>query len=659
MFIIFKHLKGDTFFMKLTLPDGSVKEFKDGMTPLEIATELAPSLGKKIICAKVDDNLYDKSKPLSKDCHFKIITEKDAEAFEVLNHSCAHLMAQALSHLYPGIQFGYGPALPEGFYYDVKSPKPITEKDFPAIEAEMHKIAKEALPIVRREISPEEAEVIFKDQKFKTIHIDEVEDRDHCVSIYSQGDFTDLCRGPHMPNTSFLKNFKLLSLAGCYWKGDKNNEQLTRIYGCCFFSSKELEDYIKIRKERAESDHRKIGKEMGLFLLSEYGPGMPFWLNNGWAMKRALEDWLLKILRKHNYQMVQTPQVLSRKLWEISGHWDHYKENMFTTSIEGQDYAVKPMNCPGAIQVYNNSVHSYRDLPVRIGEYGLDHRAEASGSLNGLLRVRCFTQDDSHIFLTLDQLEDEVNDLLSIYKEVYTTFGLPYSIELSTMPDDQIGTVEQWQTAEAQLRKVMDDNHIPYDVNPGDGAFYGPKLDFKVLDSMRRQWQCGTIQLDMQLPGRFGCYYVDKNGNHQTPVMIHRAVLGTFDRFIGVITEHFKGNFPTWFAPVQVELLPVFGQDQAQVDLANKLRNKMIDLGYRSEIDARDESIGYRIRETQTKKIPYSVVIGKNEVANNQVTYRVRGSSLTKTVSIDEFFDILRNDCENHLIKPLPIEENK
>lgn len=645
--------------MKLTLPDGSVKVFKKGMTPLEIAASLAPSLSKKIICAKVDEALYDKSKPLDRDCRFKIITEKDSEAFEVLNHSCAHLMAQALQHLYPGIQFGYGPALPEGFYYDVKSPTPITEKDFPAIEAEMHKIAKEALPIVRKEVSPEEAEKIFKDQKFKTIHVDEVEDRDHCVSIYNQGDFTDLCRGPHMPNTSFLKNFKLLSIAGAYWKGDKNNEQLTRIYGCCFFSDKELEDYLRIRKERAESDHRRLGKELGLFLLSEYGPGMPFWLNNGWAMKRALEDYLLKILRRHEYEMVQTPQILSRKLWEISGHWDHYKQNMFTTSIEGEDYAVKPMNCPGAILVYNNAIHSYRDLPVRIGEYGLDHRAEASGALNGLLRVRCFTQDDSHIFLALNQLEEEVDDLLSIYKEVYSTFGLPYSIELSTMPTDHIGSKEQWDLAEAQLRKVMDDNHIPYEVNPGDGAFYGPKLDFKVLDSMRRQWQCGTIQLDMQLPGRFGCYYVDSSGEHVTPVMIHRAVFGTFDRFIGVITEHFKGSFPTWCSPVQVAILPVFSGDKAQLDFSRKLHSRLIDLGYRSETDFREEKVGYRIREAQTHKIPYALVIGKNEVENNLVTFRVRGGAQLKTVSVEDFLSILKNDVDNHLLKPLSIEGKK
>lgn len=645
--------------MKLTLPDGTVKSYPKGTTPLEVATDLAPSLGKRMICAKVDDALYDKSKPLEKDCRFRVITQKDPEAFEVLNHSCAHLMAQALSHLYPGIQFGYGPALPEGFYYDVKSPVPIAEKDFPAIEEEMRRIAKQALPIVRREISLKEAEEIFRDQRFKAIHADEVEDRDRCVSIYTQGDFTDLCRGPHVPDTSFLKHFKLLSLAGAYWKGNKDNEQLTRIYGCCFFSQKELEDYLQIRKERAESDHRKIGRELGIFLLSEYGPGMPFWLDGGWAMKRALEDYLLKILRKHGYLVVQTPQILSRKLWEISGHWNHYKDNMFTTSVEGEDYAVKPMNCPGAILVYNGALHSYRDLPVRIGEYGLDHRAEASGALNGLLRVRSFTQDDAHIFLSLEGLEKEVEDLLSIYKEVYTAFGLPYSIELSTMPVDHIGTKEQWKIAEDQLRKVMDDNAIPYEVNAGDGAFYGPKLDFKVLDSMRRQWQCGTIQLDMQLPGRFGCFYVDKDGKHATPVMIHRAVFGTFERFIGVITEHFKGSFPTWCAPVQAVLLPVFSGDEAQLALARTLNDRLIDLGYRCRIDDRDEKIGYRIREAQTRKIPYSLVIGKNEVEKNCVTYRVRGGQETKTVPVDGFLALLREDVEGHLLKPLSIAPSK
>lgn len=639
--------------MELTLPDKSVKEFKDGLTPLEIAAQLSVSLPKKTICAVVDGNLWDKSKPLTTGNHsFKIVTKDDPEAFEVLNHSCTHLMAQALCNLYPGTQLAYGPALPEGFYYDVKTPTPISEKDFPAIEKEMHRLADQAYPIVRKEISLEEAKAIFKDQKFKTIHVDEVEDRDHCVSIYTQGNFTDLCRGPHMPNTGYIKYFKLLTIAGAYWKGDKANEQLTRIYGCCYFSAKDLADHLKLLQERKDSDHRKLGKELGLFMLSDYGPGMPFWLNKGWALKRALEDYLLKILRKHHYLLVQTPQVLSRKLWEISGHWDHYKQNMFTTRIEDEDYAVKPMNCPGAMLIYNQTIHSYRDLPVRVGEYGLDHRNEASGALNGLLRVREFTQDDAHILLALDQLESEVDDLLSIYKEVYGTFGLPYSIELSTMPADHIGSVEDWKKAEDQLRKVMDDNHIPYAVNPGDGAFYGPKLDFKVLDSMKREWQCGTIQLDMQLPGRFGCYYVDKDGSHKTPVMIHRAVFGTFDRFIGVITEHFKGDFPTWCAPIQAEILPVFSQDPDQKAYSEKIYDKLIDLGFRGEEDFSDEKIGYRVRSAQVQKVPYTLVIGKDEVKNGTVTYRVFGHSETTTVSLDEFLKVLAKDVDGHYLKP-------
>lgn len=646
--------------MKLILPDGKEATFADGLTPLEIAKSISVSLPKKTICAKVDDKLWDKSKPLPTGTHsFKIITEKDPEAFEVLNHSCTHLMAQAICNLFPGTQLAYGPALPEGFYYDVKTPTPLTEKDFPAIEKEMHRLADQALPIVRKEISLEEAEKIFKDQKFKSIHADEVEDRDHCVSIYTQGNYTDLCRGPHMPNTGYCKHFKLLSLAGCYWKGDKNNEQLTRVYGCCYFTEKDLQDHLKLLQERKDSDHRKLGKELGIFMISEFGPGMPFWLNNGWALKRALEDYLIKILRKHDYLLVQTPQILSRKLWEISGHWDHYKENMFTTKIEGQDFAVKPMNCPGAMLIYNQTIHSYRDLPVRVGEYGADHRNEASGALNGLLRVREFTQDDAHILLALDQLEAEVDDLLTIYKEVYGTFGLPYSIELSTMPDDHIGTVEQWQKAESQLRKVMDDNHIPYAVNPGDGAFYGPKLDFKVLDSMKREWQCGTIQLDMQLPGRFGCYYIDQNGQKQTPVMIHRAVFGTFDRFIGVITEHFKGKFPTWCAPIQAMLLPVSSNDAEQVAFCKSLRNKLIDLGFRSQFDFNDENVGYRIRQAQVQKIPYTLVIGKNEIANNQVTYRILGSNDTHTVSVADFLALLAKDVNGHFLTPSQALEAK
>lgn len=639
--------------MILILPDGSKKEYKDGLTPLEVANEISVSLPKKTICAQVDGNLYDKSKPLPKGEHsFKIITKDDKEAFEVLNHSCTHLMAMAICNLYPGTQLAYGPALEEGFYYDVKTPTPISEKDFPTIEKEMHKLANQSITIVREEISLEKATEIFKDQKFKTIHADEVLDRDHCVSIYTQGNFTDLCRGPHMPNTGYCKHFKLLSIAGCYWKGDKNNEQLTRIYGCCYFSEEELQEHLKILQERKDSDQRKIGKELGIFSLSDYGPGMPFWLNNGWAIKRSLEDYLLKILRKHHYQMIQTPQVLSRKLWEVSGHWEHYKDNMLTTKIEDEDFAVKPMNCPGAMLTYNLTMHSYRDLPVRIGEYGLDHRNEASGALNGLLRVREFTQDDAHILLTLDQLESEIEDLLSIYKEVYSTFGMNYSIELSTMPADHIGTIEQWQNAESQLKKVMDDNNIPYEINEGDGAFYGPKLDFKVLDSMKRQWQCGTIQLDMQLPGRFGCFYIDKDGNHQTPVMIHRAVLGTFDRFIGILIENFKGAFPTWCAPIQISLLPVFSNDEEQVKYCHKLYDLFINQNLRATIDESDEKVSYRLRNSQIKKIPYTIVIGKNEVNDSTVTYRLFGAQDTHTVSLDEFLKIINEDIVNHKIKP-------
>lgn len=639
--------------MILVLPDGSKKEYKDGLTPLEVANEISVSLPKKTICAQIDGNLYDKSKPLPLGEHtFKIITKDDKEAFEVLNHSCTHLMAMAICNLYPGTQLAYGPALEEGFYYDVKTPTPISEKDFPTIEKEMHRLANQSITIVREEISLEKANEIFKDQKFKTIHADEVLDRDHCVSIYTQGNFTDLCRGPHMPNTGYCKHFKLLSIAGCYWKGDKNNEQLTRIYGCCYFTEEELQEHLKILQERKDSDHRKIGKELAIFNLSDFGPGMPFWLNNGWAIKRALEDYLLKILRKHHYQMIQTPQVLSRKLWEVSGHWDHYKENMLTTKIEDEDFAVKPMNCPGAMLTYNLTMHSYRDLPVRIGEYGLDHRNEASGALNGLLRVREFTQDDAHILLTLDQLEAEIEDLLSIYKEVYSTFGMNYSIELSTMPEDHIGTIEQWQNAESQLKKVMDDNNIPYEINEGDGAFYGPKLDFKVLDSMKREWQCGTIQLDMQLPGRFGCFYIDKDGNHQTPVMIHRAVLGTFDRFIGILIENFKGAFPTWCAPIQVSLLPVFSNDDDQVKYCKKLYDLFIDHNLRVSIDDSDEKVSYRLRNSQVKKIPYTIVIGKNEVNDSTVTYRLFGSQDTHTVPLNEFLSIINDDITNHKIKP-------
>lgn len=639
--------------MELVMPDGSVREFEDGAIPLDVADSISKSLKKEMICAQVDGNLWDKSKPLPAGKHtFRVITKKDPEAFAVLNHSCTHLMAQAICRLFPGTKLAYGPALPEGFYYDVRTPQPISEKDFPAIEKEMLKIASQSLPITREEISPEEAKEIFADQPYKTIHTNEVEDRDHCVSIYRQGEFVDLCRGPHMPNTGYCKHFKLLSLAGAYWKGDKNNDQLTRVYGCCYFTAEELKEHLDLLEERKQADHRRLGKELNIFSLSEYGPGMPFWLDGGWAVKRSLENYILKILRKHRYQMIQTPQILSRKLWETSGHWDHYKDNMFTTQIEDEVYAVKPMNCPGAMIVYNQTLHSYRDLPVRIAEYGADHRYEASGALNGLLRLREFTQDDAHIILELFQVQSEVEDLIGIFKEVYSTFGLSFSVELSTMPADHIGTEDVWRKAERELQEVMEKTGIRYVINEGDGAFYGPKLDFKVLDSMKREWQCGTIQLDMQLPGRFGCVYVGRDGTKKTPVMIHRAILGSFDRFIGVLTEHFKGAFPTWCAPYQVALMPVMPEDEAQRQRVEKLRNELIDKGYRVTVFDQDEKVNYRIRLAQVQKIPYTLVVGKSEVADGTDTFRIFGRPAQTTVPHSEFLKILSHDVDGKFLTP-------
>ena len=496
--------------------------------------------------------------------------------------------------------------------------------------------------ILSKEKSLKEGEEIFKGQELKLIHLKEL---NAPLSIYTDGDFTDLCKGPHVPNTSYCKAFKLLSIAGAYFKGDKNNEQLTRIYGTCFFNNKDLEDYLKLVEERKQSDHRKLGRELDLFMLSDYGPGFPFWLPNGMILRNQLVDFWNQIHYKNHYQIVQTPIILSKELWEISGHWDHYKENMYTTMIDDKEYAVKPMNCPGAILVYKNSQHSYKDLPIRVGELGLVHRHEASGALNGLFRVRCFTQDDAHTFIREDQIESEITHLLKLYKEIYSIFGLSYHIELSTRPETgYIGKIETWNKAEDILRKCLEKSNIPYKINPGDGAFYGPKLDFKLLDSLGRIWQCGTIQLDMQLPGRFDCTYVDQDGSKKTPLMIHRAIFGSLERFTGILIEHFKGNFPTWLAPVQVKILPVI--NSAHLNYAKEVLEKLEENNVRAQIDDSDEKLGKKIALATAKKIPYSLVIGDKEIASKSVTYRIFGSNKQVTISLDDFVKLITTDIK-------------
>lgn len=634
--------------MKLKLKDGKVLELENAQDGLSIAKAIAVSLAKKAIAIKVDGELEDLSTVIDHDAEIEIITKESPEAFQILNHSAAHVLAQAIMRLYPDAQLEYGPSIEEGFLYDIGFSSPVSEADFAKIEKEMSKIADEALPIVREEVSLEKAKELFANQKYKLAHLDEIEGK---LTIYRQGEFYDLCRGPHVSNTKYCKHIKLTSISGAYYKGDSKNEQLTRIYGTCFFSAEELENHLKLLEERKQSDHRKLGKELGLFMISDYGPGFPFFLPNGMILRRELENFWYDIHTEEGYVFVKTPIILSRELWETSGHWANYKENMYTTTIDDGIYAIKPMNCPGGMLVYKNEIHSYRDLPIRMGELGLVHRHEASGALNGLFRVRNFTQDDAHIFLRPDQLEDEMNRLLKLFKRIYDTFGLSYKIVLSTRPEDKyIGSIETWNRSEAILEKVLIENGVDYKINPGDGAFYGPKLDFKLKDSMNRIWQCGTIQLDMNLPERFDLTYVDADGEKKRPIMLHRAIYGSLERFIGILIENFKGAFPTWMSPRQVVVLPV-SKEENQVRIANEIVSALKKLKIRAEIDDRDEKISYRMRDAQVKKTPYTLVIGAKEVETGNVTYRIFGSKDSFTVSYDEFVKLISSDIAEKKLK--------
>lgn len=617
--------------------NGERKELPDHSIGFQALKALDNEKKNKAIAMKVNGQVEDLSRELHEDEEVSFLTGEDKEGFEVLNHSCSHLMAQAIHHLYPNAKFGYGPAIEEGFYYDVDfGDEVLTDAAFPSIEAEMKKLVKENLPYKRAEVSKEEALEIFKDNPYKEEHIQEL---DGTISTYTQGDFIDLCRGPHVPSTGYLKHFKLLSLAGAYWKGDSKNKQLTRIYATCWPSEEALKEYLAILQKRKENDHRRLGKELGLFMISDYGPGFPFFLPKGMQLKNELINYWREIHTREGYLEIETPTMLSRELWETSGHWDHYKDNMYTTKIDGKDFAIKPMNCPGAILTYNASLHSYKDLPVRIGELGHVHRHEASGALNGLFRVRAFTQDDAHIFCRRDQLEDEIKGIMRLFDEVYSVFGLSYKIVLSTRPDDYIGEKEFWDEAEAILARACEHSGHEYQINPGDGAFYGPKLDFKLKDSMNRTWQCGTIQLDMNLPHRFHCYYIDNNGEKVEPVMLHRVVFGSIERFIGILIENYGGAFPTWLSPTQVEILPVLPASQGEY--AKEIKQLLDEHHFRSEIDDSEEKLGYRLRNAVVQKIPYSLVIGEKEKENRTVTYRVYGSEKQITVKLEEFIELL------------------
>lgn len=629
--------------IKITFPDLSVKEFENGVTANQIATSISPSLAKKCFIAKLNDELIDLNSPILHNGKIELITGGTSGYESVLNHSCAHLLAQAIRELYPNAMFGVGPAIEEGFYYDIDlGDVKITEEDLPKIEKKMQALVAAAEPIVRKEVSKAEALEMFKNDVYKEELINELEDG-VVISVYQQGNFCDLCRGPHVANTKWLKNFKLLSVSGAYWRGDAKKAQLQRIYGTCFMNEEELKQHLVDLEERKKRDHRKLGKELELFMFSEYGPGLAFWLPNGYILRRTLEDFWIKLHKERGYMVINTPIMLNRQLWETSGHWDHYKDDMFTVEVEDGTYAIKPMNCPGAILVYNNSLHSYKELPLRYAELGNVHRYEASGALNGLFRVRGFTQDDAHTMITEDQIGEEVANIISLYDYVYSVFGLNYSIELSTRPEDNyIGSIEVWDKAEEDLKKACLATGHDFKINPGDGAFYGPKLDFKLRDSMNRIWQCGTVQLDMQLPGRFNCKYIAEEGSKKTPVMIHRACFGSIERFIGIITEHFAGAFPLWLAPKQVTIIPV--NNDAHLAYAKEIEEILTNAGIRVSIDDREEKLNYKIRETQVKKIPYTLVLGDQEKANNSVTYRHHGSNQSFNMPIDDFVNMLKEE---------------
>lgn len=631
--------------IKVSLPDGSVKEFESGSSLLSIAKRLNQKLGKTALLAKVDGENKDLSDTLDHDAKVEFITPDSEEGLHAIRHTASHVMAQAIQHLFPGTKFAIGPAIEKGFYYDLDSDHVFTPEDLRAIEKEMSKIIKANYPLVRKELPRAEALAKFKaeDEPYKVELIEDLPE-DAVISTYTQGDFTDLCAGPHCPSTGRVKAFKLMSIAGAYWRGDEHNKMLQRIYGTAFASKEDLEAYLHMLEEAEKRDHRKLGKQLGLFMLSDYGPGFPFFLPNGMIIRNTLIDYWREVHRKYGYQEVMTPMIMNRQLWETSGHWDHYKENMYFTKIDGEDYAIKPMNCPGGMLVYANEPHSYKELPLRVGELGLVHRHELSGALHGLFRVRCFTQDDAHIFMMPNQIEDVIQETIRLFDEVYATFGLTYHAELSTRPDNSMGDDATWEMTTSALRKAMDDFGLKYSINEGDGAFYGPKIDFHLKDSIGRTWQCGTIQLDMLLPEKFNLTYTGEDGQKHRPVMIHRVVYGSIERFIGILIENYAGAFPAWLAPEQVRVMPITDKyNEYAKQIVDKLESQKI----RAHLDDRNEKIGYKIREAQVKKVPYMLIVGEKEVESGTVSVRSRDNGEQGAMAVDEFIAKLQDEIKN------------
>ena len=622
--------------MKITLKDGSVKEYESATTAAEITKDISMGLYRNACCCRINGAVKDLRTVVDSDCEFEVLTFDEEDGKKAFNHTASHVMAQAVKRLYPDTKLTIGPAIENGFYYDFDVETPFGPEDLEKIEKEMKKIIKENYPIEKFELPVDEAIKLMQDkgEPYKIELINEHAGKGEAISFYKQGEFTELCAGPHIPEMKVIKAFKLTNCTGAYWRGDAKNKMLCRVYGIAFPKASMLEDYLQMLEEAKKRDHRKIGKELELFTLMEEGPGFPFFLPKGMDLKNALIDYWREVHKKAGYLEIQTPMILNRALWERSGHWDHYKDNMYTTVIDDEDYAIKPMNCPGGILVYKTKMHSYKDLPLRMGELGLVHRHELSGALHGLMRVRCFTQDDAHIFMTREQIKDEIKGVVQLIDSVYSTFGFEYHIELSTQPEDSMGAKEDWDIATEALRNAITELGYDYEVNEGDGAFYGPKLDFHLTDCLGRTWQCGTIQLDFQLPERFELEYIGADGEKHRPIMIHRVVFGSIERFIGILTEHFAGAFPTWLAPVQVKFLPIADR---HADYAREIMEKLEAKGIRCELDDRSEKTGFKIRAAQMEKVPYMIIVGDKDVEAGTVSVRSRKNGDEGATTVDEF----------------------
>lgn len=632
--------------MKITLKDGSVKEYASPMSAADIAKDISMGLYRNACVCRINGEVKDLRTVISDDASLEILTFDNEEGKRAFNHTASHIMAQAVKRLYPKVKLTIGPAIEDGFYYDFDTETPFGPEDLAKIEAEMKKIVKEGFALEKFELAPDEAIKLMqeKGEPYKVELINEHAGKGEHISFYKQGEFTELCAGPHLMDVKPVKAFKLTNCTGAYWRGDAKNKMLCRVYGTAFPKASMLEEHLAMLEEAKKRDHRKLGKELGLFTIMEEGPGFPFFLPKGMVLKNTLVDYWREIHRKAGYYEIQTPMILNRALWERSGHWDHYKENMYTTVIDDEDYAIKPMNCPGGMLVYKTQMHSYKDLPLRMGELGLVHRHELSGALHGLMRVRCFTQDDAHIFMTREQIKDEIKNVVRLIDGVYNTFGFEYHIELSTRPEDSMGAQEDWDIATDALRDAITELGYDFEVNEGDGAFYGPKLDFHLKDCLGRTWQCGTIQLDFQLPERFELEYVGADGAKHRPIMIHRVVFGSIERFIGILTEHFAGAFPTWLAPVQVKLLPIADR---HYDYLKAVENKLEERGIRCEIDDRSEKIGFKIRSAQMEKIPYMLVAGDKDIENGTVSVRSRKEGEQGAMSVDEFADMIEKEIKS------------